>query len=830
MSQEHEGFIIYPTYRVEDNKSYVYLFGRLKNGQSFCTKNYYEPFFYINGSDLTKAMKLGTFKSEPTDLKSFKEEPLIKIILKIPKQVPDLRKSFEENGIDCFEADVRFAYRFMMENNLKGSLKIIGEPIEKEKYSEINKEEIRTDLFFDEPKIKESNYKPDKKDFKILSFDIESSMDLKNLYCISLVSNDEKLNEVLIVSKDKNLKNAICFDNEEEVLKSFKEKLIAYDPDIITGWNLIDFDLKMISDKFKKYKIDFDLGRTKDNASLKIYDSFMTDSKADIPGRSVLDGIHMLKTSFIKLDDYKLGTAAKKFTKAEKLIEGEDKGEDIENAFKDNQQKLIDYNLLDSKLVIDIIYNSGAMELTILRSLLTGMPLDRVRASIASLDSLYLRRLKERGYAAHALKFSQREQRTTGGYVMKSKPGIYNYVIVLDFKSLYPSLMITFNLDPLTHRPNCKPIKESDGELIKAPNNTCFARELGVLPEILKELWTERDKAKKNKDELSRYAIKILMNSFYGVMASPNCRFYSFELTNSITGFAHKWIKETAEKVRKKGFEVIYGDTDSVFVHLNAKSNEEAQTLGKEIEKEINTYFKKKIKDDYKLDSFMELEFEKTYKKFLMPKQRGSEEGAKKRYAGLLLVNSDQNTGKQNTEDGTQNPVKGTQNADSQDSDRRQTDRRPPTTERMDFTGLEFVRRDWTEVSKKFQLTLLDKIFHEQEVGEYVKEFVTDLKAGKYDDLLVYRKALRKNTEDYTKTTPPHVKAARKLDKITSNIIDYVMTMEGPEPIQKIEHSLDYNHYIEKQIKPIADSVLGFYDQDFDDLIAGSEQKSLFNY
>lgn len=790
-TDEFEGFIIYPTYRVEDNKSYVYLFGRLKNGRSFCTKNYYEPFFYIKGSDLTKAMKLGTFKSAPTELKSFKEEPLIKIILKIPKQVPDLRKSFEENGIDCFEADVRFSYRFMMENNLKGSLKIIGDPIE-------NKE-IRTDLFFDEPKIKKSNWKPKKEDFKILSFDIESSMNLKNLYCISLVSNDKKLNEVLIVSKNKNLKNAISYDNEEEVLKAFKEKVVSYDPDIITGWNLIDFDLKMISNKFKKYKIDFDLGRTKDNSSLKIYDSFMTDSKADIPGRSVLDGIHMLKTSFIKLSDYKLGTAAEKFSDAKKLIEGDNKGEDIENAYKENQQKLVNYNLSDSQLVIDIIYNSGAMELTILRSLLTGMPLDRVRASIASLDSLYLRRLKERGYAANTHKFSQREQRTTGGYVMKSKPGIYNYVIVLDFKSLYPSLMITFNIDPLTHRPNCKSIKESEGELIKAPNNTCFARELGVLPEILKELWKERDKAKKNKDELSRYAIKILMNSFYGVMASPNCRFYSFELTNAITGFAHKWIKETAEKVRKKGFEVIYGDTDSVFVHLDAKNDSEAEKLGKEIEKEINDYFKKKIKEDYKLDSFMELEFEKTYKKFLMPKQRGSEEGAKKRYAGLLLVNA---------ANGTQKAAK----------------------EKMDFTGLEFVRRDWTKVSKKFQLTLLDKIFHEQEVGAYVKEFVTDLKSGKYDDLLVYRKALRKNTKDYTKTTPPHVKAARKLDKITSNIIDYVMTVEGPEPIQKIEHSLDYNHYIEKQIKPIADSVLGFYDQDFDDLIAGSEQKSLFNY
>ena len=178
-------------------------------------------------------------------------------------------------------------------------------------------------------------------------------------------------------------------------------------------------------------------------------------------------------------------------------------------------------------------------------------------------------------------------------------------------------------------------------------------------------------------------------------------------------------------------------------------------------------------------------------------------------------------------ENRTQNSKKGTQNSTKENQG---LDHDSKTAERMDFTGLEFVRRDWTEVSKKFQLTLLDKIFHEQEVGEYVKEFVKDLKKGKYDDLLIYRKALRKNTEDYTKTTPPHVKAARKLGKITSNIIDYVITTEGPEPIQKVEHTLDYDHYIEKQIKPIADSVLLFFDQDFDDLISGSKQKNLFSY
>ena len=799
---EYEGYIVYPTYKVENGKSYIYLFGRLKSGESFCTKNHFVPYFFIKKDDVKSALEIEQFEHQITDIKNFEEEQLIKIVKQVPKEVVELRKKLEEKGISCYEADVRFEYRFMMDKDLKGTLKIHG--------TSTTNENIRTDLFFEEPKLKPSFWKAKSKDLKILSVDIETSMDALKLYCISLYSNDKKLNTVLIISTNDKLKNSEICKDEKEMLLRFKELLIDYNPDVVTGWNVIDFDFKILSDKMKKLGIEFDLGRNKDKATFRISDSFMIDSKADFPGRMVLDGIHLMKSSFVKLDDYKLGTAAKEFTSYKKLIGDENKGDDIENAYKNDQQKLIDYNLLDAKLVIEIIEKSGVMDLTLLRSFLTGMPLERVRASIASLDSLYLRKLRQKGYAALSKTFVQRGKRTTGGYVMTSKPGIYDYVIVCDFKSLYPSIMITFNIDPWRYRPEGKNIIKGEN-LIEAPNGAHFSKEEGILPEILKELWKERDVAKKNKDELTRAAIKILMNSMYGVMASPNCRFYSFEMANSITSFAHKMIKTTAKVIEDMGYEVIYGDTDSTFVNLNVDSVEEAMKIGKQIEKESNQYLKKMISKDYGVDSYLELEFEKTFKKFLMPTVRGSDAGAKKRYAGLL-VTREQGAAEQNSGNSSQH----TANREY--------------TEKMDFTGLEFVRRDWTELSKKFQLTLLDKIFHEEEVTEFVKKFVIDLKKGKYDDLLVYRKALRKNVDDYVKTTPPHVKAARKLGKITSNIIDYVMTTQGPEPIQKIENSLDYEHYIEKQIKPIADSVLGFFDTNFDDLIKGSEQKNLFNY
>ena len=159
--------------------------------------------------------------------------------------------------------------------------------------------------------------------------------------------------------------------------------------------------------------------------------------------------------------------------------------------------------------------------------------------------------------------------------------------------------------------------------------------------------------------------------------------------------------------------------------------------VGKKINKFVNEYWEGVVKDWYNIPCFLELEYEKIYKRFIMPKLRGTNIGAKKRYAGLKLIRNE--NGK--------------------------------ITEKLDFVGLEFVRKDWTALAKEFQLELLDKVFHEKEIADYVMKFVKDLKAGKHDKLLVYRKELRKPIEEYTKTTPPHVKAAKLLDKIDSTII-----------------------------------------------------------
>ncbi len=767
-----KGFVIYPTYKIINDKPYVCLYGRLENGESFVAINEFYPYFYIKKADLQKAFEVADFKEEECNFNNFRGKSVIKIICNSPSDIPKIRSKLKDANIESYEADIKFAYRFMIDNGILGSILVDGD------YTTGD----RIDRVYKDPEIKSTNYSPS--NLKILSMDIESDKETGEIFCISVVCNDTK--KVFINSKNK-LKNAINCESEEGVLESFIKEVLDIDPDVITGWNVIDFDIIHLYERCKKYKIDLDIGRDNIKLKIKAEEGFFRESKADIPGRQVLDSLNLLKVSFVKVKDYKLDTVAAQILGDKKLIQFTGKKyEEIRRLFKEDQQKLVDYNLKDSELVLAILEKTKIMDLTILRSRLTGMPLDRVSASIVSLDSLYIREARKKGLVVPSTNFKVKEHQGLGGYVKEGEPGIYDFILVLDFKSLYPSIIRTFNIDPACYIKDCK-----GKNLIKAPNGSCFRNENGILPEVLKELFSEREKAKKNKDELTSYAIKILMNSFYGSLANPACRFFDIDIVNAITHFSHYIIKLTSQKIEEMGYRVIYNDTDSAFVVSKAKSLEEANKIGKKIESEINQFYNEYTKKEYSRKSELEFVYDKCFVKFLMPRLRKSEQGAKKRYAGLII------------KDGK---------------------------EQMHFTGLEFVRSDWTELAKVYQEEILNRIFHNKEITDFTKKFVDDLKKGKHDELLVYKKNIRKGIKEYEKMVPPHVKAARLLTSIENNKIEYIITKSGPEPLQNIKHKIDYEHYIDKQIKPIADAVLIFFNTDFESLMKGNKQTSLFGF
>ena len=765
-----KGFLVYITYRADNIGAKVYLFGRLENGESFMAVKSFRPYFFFpaDKKDVFHSFSVPfRFEVEDSDFKNFRGEPLAKVTLWNPKEVPNLRKELTDRGVDCLEADIRFVNRFLIDQDIRGSLDLEGD---------FTKGKLINRVYM-EPKISASDAEVK---LKVLSIDIETDGNAKKLFSVGLHS--ENYNKVMIVYPTP-VEGCDVFPDEKSLLTALSTEINNLDPDAIVGWNFVDFDLKVLDEKYRQAGIPFCWGRVENwNTSLKIKQEYLRDSEAEIPGRLVLVGIALLKSSFVKLEDYRLDTAASTLLGEAKTISFTDKRHEIEQLYKNEPAKLAKYNLKDAELVYNILVGKGIIDLAVARSKLTGMLPDRVKASVASLDSLYLRETQKLKIVCNSNRGQDREERIKGGFVMNSSPGIYSYVSVFDFKSLYPSIIRTFNIDPLSYSPN--------GEIIM-PNGARFKNEDGILPMLIERLWAKRDIAKKKGSQIESNAIKITMNSFFGVLANPSCRFYSLEVANGITSGGQMIIKKTSDLLTAKGLNVIYGDTDSIFIKLETNDLESANEISKGVIKEVNDFYNTWIPTTYNRKSFLELQYEKTFTKFIMPKIRDSDVGSKKRYAGMLI------------KDGKEQIV---------------------------FTGLEFVRRDWTEAAKRFQMQLLDLVFHEQDIKSYIRTYVADLKAGKINDLLVYRRQLRKDVDGYTKTTPPHVKAARQMEKIDNPVISYYQTIDGPQPAESVRSSIDFDHYIEKQIKPIADSILSFSDETFEDIITKSKQQTLFSF
>ena len=182
---------------------------------------------------------------------------------------------------------------------------------------------------------------------------------------------------------------------------------------------------------------------------------------------------------------------------------------------------------------------------------------------------------------------------------------------------------------------------------------------------------------------------------------------------------------------------------------------------------------------EHRLDSRLEVEFETHYSRFLMPTVRGMPTGSKKRYAGLTVTESGES--------------------------------------RLVIKGLEAARTDWTPLARDFQRELFRRVFNGLPYDSFVREAVASLQAGDSDAALVYRKRLRRRVDSYQRNVPPHVQAARKLSS-PGNWIRYVITVNGPEPLEALQSRPDYQHYLDRQLAPAADGILQFLGTSFDSI------------
>ena len=772
-----EGFILQASYRVENRIPVVHLYGKLANGDSFLVRDRRErPRFYVDRKNLEKARSAGATALSESDSVSFGGEPLARVEVALPTDVPKLRDRLHAAEVVTYESDVRFAVRYLIDRNVRGGCVIEGTPQPSE--------EVGIDCVFNDPLVEPAPvaFSP-----KLLSFDIETDAEASRLLAISLFG--DALDEVYIVAPDgvtSMPENAIGLPSEEAVLDAFMAKVQSFDPDILTGWNVIGFDLRVLDRVARRHDRSFEIGRGGGVLRLRLAEGRFGNDQATVPGRLVLDGIQLLRGAYVKMDDYSLDAVARTVLGEGKVLEGDvgDRAAEILDRYHHDLVGFAAYARADARLAYQILEKLDLINLSVARSRLTGMPLDRVAASIASFDFVYLAALAQKHIHAPSVRPLKAPGSSAqgGGHVLEPVTGMHENVWVLDYKSLYPCLMRTFNIDPLTYVRSGA--ERSDD--IRTPTGAAFRRGDAILPNILDELFRTRERAKRDSDEVASQAIKILMNSFYGVLGTSGCRFHNPDIANSITGLGRHFLLWSKAWFEKAGFQVVYGDTDSVFVRSGIDDSRAARDEGNYLTASINADLARYVRDTWQVESRLELEFEKLYRRLFLPSIRHGSVGARKRYAGVL---------------------------EGEDV--------------VEFVGMEVVRRDWTELAKNVQRELYIRLFADGPVLSFLHDYVKDLRSGDLDDHLVYRKGLRKALHEYTAITPPHVVAARKA-KSPGRVVSYVMTTAGPEPLDNVEHELDREHYVQRQVRPVAEPVLEAMGLEFDRAIGDDRQLGLF--
>ena len=719
----------------------------------------------------------------PLALHDFRHRPMLGLYTQQYKHLGILVKRLRQGGVDVYEADIFPPDRYLMERFITAPVWFSGES-----------DGAGTLLSGD---LKPApDYRPQ---LRLVSLDIETSVH-GDLYSIALEGCGQR--QVYMLGPQNGDGSTVDFaleycESRPQLLEKLNTWLATHDPDAIIGWNLVQFDLRILQQHSDQYRVPLRLGRDRSVMEWRKHprqDHFF----AGAAGRLIIDGIEALKSATWNFPSFSLEYVSQTLLGEGKASDNPyQRMDEIQRRFDEDKPALARYNLKDCELVTRIFAKTELISFLLERATVTGLAADRSGGSVAAFTHRYLPLMHRLGYVAPNVGDID-GQPSPGGFVMNSQPGLYDSVLVLDYKSLYPSIIRSFLIDPVGLIEGMQ--HPEDEASVPGFLGARFSRTRHCLPAIVSQIGQGREAAKREQNQPLSQALKIIMNSFYGVLGSTGCRFFDPRLASSITMRGHEIMHRTRALIEKEGYAVIYGDTDSTFVWLKkAHTEEQAARIGRTLVAHINAWWKQDLQERFGLESALELQFERHYCRFFMPTIRGAEEGSKKRYAGMIV------------------------HADG--------------TEEIVYKGLETVRTDWTPLAQQFQQELYGRIFRKQPHREFVQQYVERTLNGEFDDMLVYRKRLRRALADYQRNVPPHVRAARIADEFNrqqgrpqqyqnGGWISYVMTGTGPEPLETRRSVLDYEHYLVSQLQPVADAILPLLNDDFETLVSG--QKQLF--
>lgn len=771
----------------------IRIFGKDKNGRNVTALDRsFEPYFFV----LTKPGKINVVKKrietvvsaeEEFDIKDVKivervlhgeRKKLIKVVCDYPPNVPKIRDTIKrwERGKDVieeYEYGINFYRRYMIDKNISGLswIKVSGNQ---------RKDYPGKDIVIEAKKIKILSKKELPK-INSLAFDIESVEDKGEIKIVMISLVSKGLKKVLTYGRGSYPKYVKVVKNEKELLKEFVDIVKKENPDLLVGYNSDMFDFKVIQERATKLKVRLDIAR--DLSSVR-FSRRARVSSAKVNGRPHID----LFSFISKILSPELHTEVLTLNAVSSELLGDSKidiqFEEIWETWKRKRTlgKLAEYCLKDSELTLRLS-EFILPQIYEISKIVGQLPFDVSRMTYGQLVEWHL---SKKAFIMHHImpnqpRFDEIGERRKlspfiGAYVKEPIPGLHDDVAVMDLKSMYPAIIVTFNISPETL--NCKCCKKH-----KVPDTKYHfcKKKKGFVSTVIKELIERRDKikrelkeAKKGTETFARlsnqsYAIKTIANATYGMFAYAGAKWYCRECAKSSAAYGRYFIKKVIAFAEKEGFIVIYSDTDSLFVKLKDKKN---------LKSEINKFLKKINK---KLPGLLEVDIQGFYKRGIFIPRGIGPGTAKKRYA---LIDKKGN---------------------------------------LTIRGLEKVRRDWCELAKDTQGRVLQYILRKKDVKgatSYIKSVIKRLKQRKVNlkDLTIYVQ-LTKPISEY-KIKSPHVSAAKRIEKKGGTVVPgmtimFVITKrkgsisEKAEPVEFANiKDIDEDYYISNQIIPVALRVL----------------------
>ncbi len=827
-------------YFMNGNKPVIRLFGKTKEGKTVCA--FYEgfqPYFYILpvGNDgtphiidllnkkfnnlvikietLKKYLPIG-FQKEKTDI--------LKITLTDPSKVPTIRDELRRNKFvkDIFEADILFKYRFMVDNGIFGmsGVTVSG--------GHSNTTTVKANHRVTISKIAptDEDINPD---LKYMSIDIEVMSSREGLPDarkdeIAMISmafypkHNDQDSMVFLVKQIKNGDKSVkSFTNEKAMLKEFLRVVDLFDPDVIIGYNINGFDFPYIVERFLQCGIPCMLGRCKKKQAYSR--KFGMWHRNVATGRIIADAYELIKESvgkgLMRLKRYGLGDVSKALLNEDKIKITHSEIGKYWNGDDKKIEKLISYSRKDAVLALRLILEKNMLDKFIELSKVSGVLLQDALSGGESirLETLLVRKFNEAGFVLPckptpgeiSKRTTERETKALkGALVLEPETGLHTAsIIYLDFKSMYPSIYISYNICPTTLLE-----KGSKEKAVDTPYGTRFvSKEIrpGIIPGIVEQLINERDLVKKEmrktKDENKRreldakqFALKTMANAFYGYTGYTRAKVYVLDIANAITSCGRFLIQKTRDIVEKdKRYKVIYGDTDSIMVKTDAKDIDEAFKIGLELEKKINN----------ELKGIVKIKIESIFKSILIL--------TKKRYAGWSFEKRDD---------------------EWEDS--------------LIMKGIETIRRDWCDLVSTTLFRVLEIILKEQnpkKAFEYVRGVLKKLQKNEIPiESLVITKSITKPVRSY-KGIQPHIEVVKKMRRRSpsdapgvGDRIGFVITQglqllsnraEDPEYVKAHGLKIDSKYYIENQLLPPLERVFESMGIDKSELLGVGRQMLL---